>query len=96
MSFNVRLFNVYNWIEKDNVKQDIIEHLNKETASILCLQEFYAPEELPKLNYPYSHIGLQNKRKSWRMATYLSFLFSKKEQLVFLEKEPITSVFLVI
>ena len=78
MSFNVRLFNAYNWIEKDNVKQDIIEHLKKETASILCLQEFYAPEELPKLNYPYSHIGLQNKRKSWRMATYSKFPIFKK------------------
>ena len=51
MSFNVRLFNAYDWIKKDDVKQEIIEYLNKESASILCLQEFYAPEELPKLNY---------------------------------------------
>ena len=78
MSFNVRLFNAYDWIKKDDVKQEIIEYLNKESASILCLQEFYAPEELPKLNYHYSHIGLQNERKSWRMATYSKFpIFNK-------------------
>ena len=78
LSFNVRLFNAYNWIKKDNVKQEIIQYLNKESVSILCLQEFYAPEELPKLNYPHSHIGLQSKRKSWRMATYSNFPIFKK------------------
>jgi len=78
MSFNVRLFNAYDWIKKDDVKQEIIDYLNKESTSILCLQEFYAPEELPKLNYPHSHIGLQSKRKSWRMATYSNFPIFKK------------------
>ena len=78
MSFNVRLFNAYNWIKKDDVKQKIIQYLNKESVNILCLQEFYAPEELPRLNYPHSHIGLQSKRKSWRMATYSNFpIFNK-------------------
>ena len=78
MSFNVRLFNAYNWIKKDDVKQKIIQYLNKESVNVLCLQEFYAPEELPRLNYPYSHIGLQSKRKSWRMATYSNFpIFNK-------------------
>ncbi len=78
MSFNVRLFNAYYWIKKDKVKQEIIQYLNKESVSILCLQEFYAPEELPKLNYPYSHVGLQSERKSWRMATYSNFPIFKK------------------
>ena len=78
MSFNVRLFNAYDWIKKDDVKQEIIEYLNKESANIVCLQEFYAPEELPKLNYPHSHIGLQSKRKSWRMATYSNYPIFKK------------------
>ena len=78
MSFNVRLFNAYEWIKEDNVKQEIIHYLNKESVSILCLQEFYAPKELPKLNYTYSHIGLQSKRKSWRMATYSNFPIFKK------------------
>ena len=30
MSFNVRLFNAYDWIKKENVKQEIIEYLNSE------------------------------------------------------------------
>ena len=78
MSYNVRLFNAYDWINKDNVKEDIIEYVNNESPSVLCLQEFYAPKELPKFNYPFSHIGLQNERKSWRMATYSKFpVFNK-------------------
>ena len=78
MSYNVRLFNAYEWIKKDNIKGNIIEYVNNESSSILCIQEFYAPNELPKLNYPYSHIGLQSERKSWRMATYSKFPIFKK------------------
>ena len=70
MSFNVRLFNSYNWIKQKNIKNDIIDFINNEHTDILCIQEFYAPNELPNLYYPFSHIGLQNERKSWRMATY--------------------------
>ena len=87
MSFNVRLFNAYNWIKKDDVKQKIIQYLNKESVNVLCLQEFYAPEELPRLNYPHSHIGLQSKRKSWRMATYSNFpIFNKGTVSIYGEK----------
>jgi len=78
MSYNVRLFNAYEWINKDNIKDSIIEYVNNESSSILCLQEFYAPKKLPNLNYPYSHIGLQSERKSWRMATYSKFPIFKK------------------
>ena len=77
-SFNVRLFNVYDWIPRDGLKEEIIDFLNEKESDILCLQEFYAPSDLPSLNYAYSHIGLQNERKSWRMATYSKFPIFKK------------------
>lgn len=78
MSFNVRLFNVYDWIKDENVKEDIINFINKEEPSILCLQEFYAPNELPSLNYTYQHIGLQSQKKEWRMATYSKYPILEK------------------
>ena len=78
MSFNVRLFNAYNWIEDDNIKEEIINYLNNTNTGVICFQEFYAPDELPKLNYPFSHIGIQSNRKSWRMATYSKYPILKK------------------
>lgn len=73
MSYNVRLFNVYKWIDNKNVKKEIVDFVNTEQPNILCLQEFYAPKELPNFQLPYQHIGLQSQKKQWRMATYSSF-----------------------
>ena len=40
LSYNVRLFNNYNWIK--NIKPDTIyNYLNNKKADIVCLQEFY-------------------------------------------------------
>jgi len=73
MSYNVRLFNVYKWINNKNVKNEIVDYINTVKPNILCLQEFYAPNELPNIQLPYQHIGLQSQKKQWRMATYSSF-----------------------
>lgn len=73
MSYNVRLFNVYNWIEDENIKENIISYINTTNSSVVCIQEFYAAYESPKLNYQHSHIGIQNDRKKWRMATYSKY-----------------------
>ena len=78
MSFNVRLFNVYEWIDESDIKKDIVDFINAEKPNILCLQEFYAPDGLPDINLSYSHIGLQSKKKQWRMATYSDFPIIKK------------------
>ena len=91
MSFNVRIFNKYNWIKDQDVKKNILTFINKESPSILCLQEFYAPDVLPDINLPYQHIGLQNERKKWRMATYSSFPMIKKGT-VSIEGENINNV----
>ena len=73
MSYNVRLFNVYKWIDNKNVKNEIVDFVNKTQPNILCLQEFYAPNDLPNIQLPYQHIGLQSQKRQWRMATYSSF-----------------------
>ncbi len=73
MSYNVRLFNAYNWIKKEGVKNEIFDLFNHMNTDILCIQEFYAPKQLPKLDYPFQHIGLQNKKSQWHMAIYSKF-----------------------
>ena len=78
MSYNVRLFNVYEWIDNKNVEHEIVDFINTEQPNILCLQEFYAPNELPNIQLPYQHIGLQSQKKQWRMATYSNFPIIQK------------------
>ena len=73
MSYNVRLFNAYNWIKEEEVKDKIFDLFNQRNTDILCIQEFYAPKQLPKLDYPFQHIGLQNKKSQWHMAIYSKY-----------------------
>lgn len=73
LSYNVRLFNKYNWIDKVNIKDRIFNFFDKEDADILCIQEFYTADKIPSLNYQYKHIGLQNKKSQWHMAIYSKY-----------------------
>ena len=41
LSFNVRLFNYYNWLKLKTAHQDILSFIKNEHAGIICLQEFF-------------------------------------------------------
>lgn len=50
MSFNVRLFNLYNWFHNQETRSAIFRFLERESPDIVCFQEFYHSED-PKENY---------------------------------------------
>lgn len=56
MSYNVRLFNKYRWIEKPNISDEIEELIIQENPDILCVQE-YSSEMAPELKgYKFRYI----------------------------------------
>lgn len=73
LSYNVRLFNRYEWLPDPNIKSEIFKFFNTEKAEILCIQEFYTTDEIPSFNYKYRHIGLQSKKSQWHMAIYSKY-----------------------
>src|SRR5205085_1428358 len=44
MSFNVRLFDLYNWFHNTETRQKIFDFLEKESPDIICFQEFYTSD----------------------------------------------------
>ncbi|MEO8087470.1 MAG: endonuclease/exonuclease/phosphatase family protein [Bacteroidota bacterium] len=67
MSFNVRLFDLYNWFHNDETRGKIFEFLKNESPDIACFQEYYSSDRklagfdnnrtLPDaMSAPYSHI----------------------------------------
>ena len=40
ISYNVRLFNVFKWIDRDDVPSDILNFINEKNPDILCIQEY--------------------------------------------------------
>lgn len=76
LSFNVRLFNLYNWTSRSNDGREIVRFTEREAPDIICFQEFYTREKgsyseaelfkhLPKnkfhhIKYTYSKHGVSN------------------------------------
>ncbi len=85
MSFNVRLFDLYNWSNNKATRQSIFEFINKEKPDIIAFQEFYADDDnefinvdsLKKvLHFPFNDyeftLTLRNKHH-WGIATYSKY-----------------------
>ena len=45
MNYNVRLFNLFDWLPKKTVKEEILKFVQKENPSILCIQEYHKSDE---------------------------------------------------
>lgn len=49
LSYNVKLFDLYNWTNNINTRNEIFNIIDKENADILCFQEFYK-EDINRFN----------------------------------------------
>ena len=82
LSYNVRLFNIYEWLSDPGTNRDILNFIRSEHPDVICLQEFYTS---PKKNYqpqkikqffsetPYNyiHYSFKNgKNSGYGIATY--------------------------
>ncbi len=65
MSYNVRLFDVYNWLERGTeTRDDIYAYLENNPVDVLCFQEFYYEESTGEYNTIQTirkRTGLSNK-----------------------------------
>ena len=41
MSYNVRLFDLYNWTKNEKTRDQILTFLKEEDADVICFQEYY-------------------------------------------------------
>ena len=65
LSYNVRLFNLFNWLPNENVPENIKRFIEEQNPDIICFQEYskYADYELD--DYKFRHIIMHgNKIKS--------------------------------
>src|SRR5574343_607741 len=75
MSYNVRLFNLYEWLPNDDVPFQISNLLLDEQPDILCLQD-YSPNDDVNVNmYKYKLIKLEGDRLKFGQAIYSKFIF---------------------
>ncbi len=85
MSYNVRMFNVYNWEDDKDIPEKIGTTINEVAPDVICIQEYHKSKTTPNLNYKYSQTHLPNEGKNWGLATFSKHPIIKTERVTFSE-----------
>jgi endonuclease/exonuclease/phosphatase family metal-dependent hydrolase len=97
ISFNVRLFDLYNWTGNLKTRKKIFDYLHTEHPDILCIQEYFHNDEgdfqnnqalRDLLKLPYSSIKYAitlRKTQHWGIATFSKYPIINEGTLFFSE-----------
>jgi endonuclease/exonuclease/phosphatase family metal-dependent hydrolase len=62
LSYNVRLFNAYEKHPKADASQVIAETLSEQNPDIVCIQEYYRPNNVDFSSFPYQYIHFKDRK----------------------------------
>ncbi len=73
MNYNVRLFNLYNWIPGKNVQEDIVSFIKKESPDVISFQEYHPHEKIDLSFYKHKYEHLSGKKVKYGQAIFSKF-----------------------
>lgn len=73
MNYNVRLFNLYNWIEEDNVEIKMVDFIKTESPDILGIQEYHPHKNIDLSFFKYKFEKLSGKKTKYGQAIFSQF-----------------------
>ena len=73
MSYNVRLFNVFEWLDRDDVSVNILDFINDKNPDILCIQEYSNSGDIDLKVYPHRYIFMDGKQIKTAQAIFSKF-----------------------
>ena len=77
MSYNVRLFNLYNWSKEKDLPSKMKSFLDKKDPDVLSIQE-YAPLKSNPINYPYRYIKMSPSNGNFGHAIFSKYPIVKR------------------
>lgn len=80
MSYNVRMFNHWKWINEENIPQKINEFVMEKSPDVLLFQEYYILEK-QQFSYPYKYVKTKNNKAKIGLAIYSKFPIINKGSL---------------
>lgn len=83
MSYNVRLLNVFKWIDRDDVPADILNFINDKNPDIVCIQEFSASAHIDLKVYPYRYIYMNGDQIKTGQAIFSKFPILDQGNIIF-------------
>ncbi|WP_405566215.1 endonuclease/exonuclease/phosphatase family protein [Polaribacter sp. Asnod6-C07] len=72
MSYNVRMFNYWNWIDDKKIPENINNFIKNESPDILLFQEFFNQKGI-NFNYKYKYIKSSKLNSNFGLAIYSKF-----------------------
>lgn len=80
MSFNVRLFNQYNWIDDHTIEKQIVSLIEDENPDVLLLQEYKKTESATAKGLGFDHYSFKpNRNGKYGLAIFSKYKIEKSE-----------------
>lgn len=73
MSYNVRLFNVFEWLDRDDVPENILAFINDKNPDIICIQEFSNSANIDLKVYRHRYIFMGGNKIKTGQAIFSKF-----------------------
>ena len=87
MSYNVRLFNLFEWLPNENVAQDILTFVNDQNPDILCIQEYSNSAQVDFRVYKHKYIYMQGDQIKTGQAIFSKFPIVDSGKIIFPESD---------
>jgi vancomycin resistance protein VanJ len=73
MNFNVRLFDLYDWIPEEGTQKKIEAFVKKEQPDVLCIQEYHPTKEVDLSYYKYKYESVKGNKIKYGQAIFSKF-----------------------
>lgn len=83
MSYNVRLFNLFEWLPNKKVPQEITKFISNENPDILCIQEYSPVDSIDFSQYKNKFIDIDGKKNKYGQAIYSKYKIINKGEISF-------------
>jgi hypothetical protein len=83
MSFNVRLFNLYEWLPAKDLPEQITKVIQDYNPDILCLQEFSPNEKVRLRNFKHKYIKVEGGKNKYGQAIFSKYEIVNKGEINF-------------
>jgi endonuclease/exonuclease/phosphatase family metal-dependent hydrolase len=83
MSYNVRLLNVFRWLDREDVPENILTFINDENPDILCIQEYSYSANIDLKVYRHRYILMEGNQIKTGQAIFSKFPIIDQGNIVF-------------
>lgn len=83
MSYNVRLFNLYQWINRDDVSEKISGFIKEQNPDILCIQEYSEKNKVDFRIFPHQFTNIKGDKRNLGQAVFSKYPIVDKGKIEF-------------